>query len=164
MVEAVCDRSERIENFFMAYSKGKLSHMHAEILQRYKNANDAVLEERIGRKSFRVHMQSSIMLLRQSCFHANGIARLALDLLRRNTDDKDKRQILGAAALLFSMYNREELNELSSKVSSTVQNQKHIVHGMEMVMNKTYKIKGNMLDLEQEFDQLQHNLSMLEIQ
>ena len=34
MVETVCDRSERIENFFMAYSKGKLSHMHAEILQR----------------------------------------------------------------------------------------------------------------------------------
>ena len=114
--------------------------MHAEILQRYKDANDAVLEERIGRKSFRVHMQSSIMLLRQSCFHANGIAKLALDLLRRNTDDKDKRQILGAAALLFSMYNREELNELSSKVSSTVQNQKHIVHGMEMVMNETDKI------------------------
>ena len=164
MVETVCDRSERIENFFMAYSKGKLSYMHAEILQRYKNANDAVLEERIGRKSFRVHMQSSIMLLRQSCFHANGIARLALDLLRRNTDDKDKRQILGAAALLFSMYNREELNELSSKVSSTVQNQKHIVHGMEMVMNETDKIKGNMLDLEQEFDQLQRNLSMLEFE
>ena len=80
MVETVCDRSERIENFFMAYSKGKLSHMHAEILQRYKNANDAVLDERIGRKSFRVHMQSSIMFLLQSCFHANGIARLALDL------------------------------------------------------------------------------------
>ena len=61
MVEAVCDRSERIKHFFMAYSKGKLSHMHAELLKRYKDANYAVLKEQIDRKSFRANMQTSIM-------------------------------------------------------------------------------------------------------
>ena len=33
MVEVICDRSERIEHFFTACSKGKLSHMHAVILK-----------------------------------------------------------------------------------------------------------------------------------
>ena len=58
----------------------------------------------------------------------------------------------------YFVYNRKELNELSSKVSSTIQKYSHIVHGMDLVMNETDKIKRNMLDLEREFDQLKHNL------
>ena len=166
MVQTVCLRSEKIERFFETYSKAQFSHMHTEMLKRYKDVDTAVLEERIGRKYFRAHMKSSITLLKQSCFHANGIARLALDLLRRNTDDMEKRQILGSAALSFSLYNKEELHELSSKVSSTIQNQKHIVQGMNLVMNETDKIRGNMVDLQQEFSQLlvERNLSMIEFE
>ena len=161
MVNEVCARTRKIEQFFEQYINGKFQHMHEEIIKRYSKVSHG---QEIGRKYFKTHMRSSLLLLEQSCVHAQGISRLALELLRKDTGDIDKRQIMGAAALLFSLYNREELNELSSKVSTTIQNQRHIVHGMNLVINETDKIRGNVVNLKHEFTQLERNLSMLEFE
>lgn len=150
------ETAHRVCNTAMLF-KGLTNYTEPGILRNIspQAANAFVAAERgkYPTKPFTSYMKAMVNTMESKCHDGEAGMGLVQQIFRsvpiasstRNAiyDHHAKRQTFGAISLLFSAYNFYETQQLSSKVDSLKQNQRHIITSIKTLADATQTMQGN---------------------